>query len=350
MAAKGTLAMFVAIGVILVTMVGMMYWLINSTKSVTSEVLQPRTTQETIQQISEATGQGKAATFKVFAVDEEAENSNKLATTAYCWVKGKEGTLLDGGSVSLSSTTATSVGGVVVGDTIECIAYNETATEEGYYGLLKSLSIVDENEQLELPVRRHTESLLMEIWDNGDALTLQNNITVGASATQSLDKIKVELNTTNVALHLGAFAMDVPVGTNITDITMASTASVNRNGEPAVDLGSTVTITESSATPTRLREQSNFYFRVTSNKEDYFVLEEYDFIETGAISISSDGDGCGGIDGNADTIVIIALDWAPYQSVQTATKDQILFGVENNEATPVDIGADDFSVTVTCTD
>jgi len=249
---------------------------------------------------------GDAATVKFRAYDQQANNKGQVAATLYVR-QAEDGALLNDGTAMSASDSTNS--GTTIGKTLEAVAFSST-----YYGELASIPVVEETQQESLNVHTvETTSPHITLFDDGSSMTLDAgvyNLTIGADQTNTIDKIHVEVNTSNNAYNLKAIAFNVTGATdNLDNIVVGGLSE--------------------GTLPTRLKDH-DYYWELP----DAVLLEEFDTFETGTVQFEASG-----TNPNQD-VNICLVDEGYYRSI--ASGKELLTGVEDDQSTPSDVGGSDW--------
>lgn len=324
------IAMLLVIGIL--AMVGLFgYWvLVQSPAPAQQTALQ---LADQTAQLSLATGAGELALTKVRVVDKSSSNQAQVSAPFSCWDTKNPKVLLVDGTVS-SSTSDTSVTVFSKGQNVHCEAFNASwypeADDNGVVGVEQL--ITSGGELIQIPVRRVSSSLLMELQYRNSIMDVNNEINVsgvGASGEFSFDWVKVKNNLTYTSYMLKSFVIDTVANTNITDITLLS-------GDKAV--------VENSVRPQRLGDSANYRFDLPVAER----LDAYETFTTGSLTFKADGDGCVSA-GGLESLTLRVLDEQRFKSALANPANVVLAGVENDNPTPADVGASDKSIAFTCT-
>lgn len=285
-------------------------------------VLTGEATPEQLAQAQLAQTLGKPAIFKVMAEDVGSSTRAKVVPPTYCWLN-QDDTQLIADALAIT-TTGTSVSTVTSGDTVNCDAFNATVYSVG--NSLKS----DGNDLLVIPVKAVASSLDIKLLDqNNNLMTTSykyNASAMGVNGVFSFDYIKIWANDTYASWNFKAIAIDVPQASNLTTIALA-----NGDARGQFEAGKLAV--------QRLKGTSDYVFSLGSA-----VMMDYnDIFKTGALTLTADGDGMVG-SGNAETVTLRFLDEQKFRSNVNSGSKAILSGVEDNAATPADVGANDFTM------
>jgi len=273
---------------------------------------QAAVTAQTTTQIAQATKQGEVASLKAFGYNETKDAPNtKVGGTAYFWKEDTPTNLL-GGSNTLSTSATISIPSVNVGDTIKGVAFNSY-----HYGNIVTETIDTEAEQIELPMSYIASSMTYRIEEDG-ATEADSTINVGANEEDSFNKFVVSQTTADGEFRLKMVCFQSDAGTDTTNITTIKVAG----------------LTQVAAPVGKKAQQYCWEWAETQ------VLNEFDELEFGPVTIKGDSDGCTGAD---EMVTVTYVD----ESYFLAKDGSIGIGVEDDSDSNTDAGATDSSFTDT---
>lgn len=256
--------------------------------------------------------EGTSATVSVAAFDRAADTSTQVAATNYGWKDNGDRIYL--GSNSGASDSRSDYSNLVVGDSYESVAFDDTYD----YGVSKSGEVDSESELANLDVwtGAGTGDLTAAVYYDGSSTT--DVSTLGSEETLALDYLQLKLDASNKAYSPGVVAFKLPSGTNISSVDMPSAEKVS--------------------VPESLSTDYDYAFRLDSidlNGESVSVpseepaMSEWDVMKTGRVVFEADSDGTTG-----ESVTIAYLDNAPF--IDTA--DELAYGVEDDTSSPSDVG------------
>ncbi len=261
-----------------VAVIGGGLYLYTSSEKTTESVV-----QQTAQEFAQASQSGKVASFGVYVRDISDNDVNtKKVVPIYC--QRADGTFaIDGTS---SSSSAETTGKTTIGDTITCWAFNSTyQTSEPAV-----LKIIKEVDSLVIDTYRlHAQKASMDFYD--DTLTVADlyavNLSVSAGGSDSFSKLRLKNNVTDTILPVGGFYLDVTEGTNISNIDMSGSVSLSGMDKSSTQL--VVSTLSSAVTGRKAKWDYVFEFDDDSAKagNQALLLEEHDYLETGAVIVES---------------------------------------------------------------
>ena len=287
---------------------------------------------------------GKPATMSIFALDAgNTDTTTKVVGDLYVItdpVIGADvisgGFAVDGTALSASARTAVTTG-ITVGTNVAAIASNDTyfgfPTEMMIIGTAKSgdnyaLAGLGQSQTLDLDVYKTAPALSIRVYEDNTEVTEEGNrnLSVGASQTMVPDEIRFEMNLTNVAVNLAGFYIDLPSGSNVTSVEIASEAGVG--------------LTESNVN-LKYTEADDYFFTFSSP----ILMEAWDkVILENAIKLTGTSSGCSTGD-NLDTVTIGAVDkiW-----VKSSDSSSMIYAYESDAASPTDIGLANTDLVLNC--
>ncbi len=256
--------------------------------------------EQRAQVITQASKLGDAATLKLIARDSESNNNDQVASYVYAF-DSEDGVLI-ADNTSLSATARTSVS-TSIGKELDVIAFDGSYN----YEAPKVVTINKEIENVDLVTHAIiTTSLKVTAFDDGSSLAGGLNLTLAASQTDAADKLKLEVNASDVSFNFKAIAVNVTTATNIDD--------VNING-----------LTE-CAVPRRLNTVVDWMFCL----DEAELMSEFDTYETSSVTFEAKGND------PSETGTFIFLDEAYFRS---ADGKSIKKDMETDFDTEVDVGA-----------
>ena len=254
------------------------------------------TISQSIIQASEASKSGNIATIGVYVRNLANNDINtKIAVATYC-VDDLGTMIIDS---TASSTSAEITGKTSVGRTVTCYAFNTTVQTK----TPTAIPITQEYTHIVVDAYLMSETGKILLYDDSLKTSTGNgtvNVTgVGASQTGTLQKLRVQNNNTDRMYPLGGIYFPTVSGTNISSIIADGSATLSGMSQTTTQI---VESTLSTKVGTRTDNWENV-FEVDSDSSkagnQFLLMEENDYLETGIVSVSGDGDGCSGY---ADTI------------------------------------------------
>lgn len=287
--------------------------------------LQEKEETQTTEEASESKNAGEITVLKSWAVDKQANTETQVLVPAYYYLKNEDGSFdkwIGGTSgYTLSATATTSVSPVVIGQTVYGTAFNGS-----YYGDENSQKIQIEGEQLKLDVHSICpKGLEMKIFDetNNEA----KNLSVGASQSNSFDRLKFRNNNSDCAYNLAGFYIDLTsTGSNITTIVIDGDASYTG-------------ITKTSTSLEREKDKDDLVYALDSP----IMLKESQKWFSGDVTVTADGDGC---TNQGESVNVYAFDEAKFLKKDGSG---IGSGWENDADSPADVGGGDVHLLLSAT-
>lgn len=257
---------------------------------------------------------GKIASIELYVEDKEAvDKSTKVQRAVYA-IDESGNKVFDGDS---SSTSARVTGNSNVGRTLDVWAFNNSGTKS--YGEKFSFKVEEQSVQKEIPTHTALGGIpLMELYDK-NSLT-GKNISLGASQTDTFQKLRIQANESAKAFYLGGVFVDTAAGTNISNIDMSGMTT------KGINLAKSTAGFGSSAR----QEKVNFHFKLDTP----VLLKQWEDIYTAPVIIEADGDGC-----VVETIDFYVYDVNFFRSSKEGKF--IEFGSETDSSTPEDVGVTD---------
>ena len=289
---------------------------------------------------------GDVATLKLTAEDRGLRSSQvRLGINTYCWKDGKETSILGGPTgVSLSATSSggDAVPGVNRNDALTCVAFNTS-----YQGTPKIVNVVGESLSDKLDVFQTASYLRVTPFDKdgqtgGAGRTeFDHNISIGPSGSDTF-RYKVENNASNNIFRLGAMAFDLTPSTNITTIDASS--DVEQSG-----LSDTSPITLSSSPMLQRLTEYNKLYVFKQGSSPYVELGENDYVKTGVIKFTGNGNGCNTRNAGGEGVTSVAfIDVARFTMLSGDNRGAVTLGLEDDAPTPADVGRSDITRTLKC--
>lgn len=305
-------------------------WQITQQSIAGTDVVQ---VQETAQATAAGLKVGDAATLKTRAYDRESAANSQVAATLYVeeW-NGQGGGVGDfqliedatAMSASAATSTATSVGAH-----LKVCSFDST-----YYGNCDEVLVDKETKPISIDSFAHVGSgstaVKLTLYDSGSALTV-NNLTLGSGQTDALDYLRLEVNQSNKAFNFKMLAFDLGATNNITNIEAAGNLAFEGLS------GASGSLTESSVVPRRLRSALDYVFIVDSA----IMLHEWEVLKTSSLSFQAESG-----QNPYEDLTIYVIDESRFKSVQGATANRILVGVETDADSAADVGASDQTLTL----
>ena len=325
---KAMVAVWVIIAILLVGVGAIVYYVSTSPPSETTVSTQA-------EELQEVATTGDIASLRVWVRDLANNNINThVAVPTYC-VDGEGKAIIDATS---SSTTATIQGITTRGQTAECWAFNAT-----YQSLAPTtINVNAEAVPVTIDAFHVPNNARVQIYDDElNTGNLEVNVTgVAASTTVTMQKIKITNNNTDFILPIGGLYIDVITSTNISTIETSGNANFNLRSSSFMPSVSSVTwsdLTGDLGTQVSARREIwDFVFGVSAG-DNVLYLEEGDWVETGPVRVTADGDGCEAAEA-IDLVSMFAYTSGYYRA--TRDSDFVLFGHETDAASSSVITAD----------
>jgi len=301
-------AIFIA--VILIALVGLVGYMVFRGPS--QQVVQQQSAQ-----IAEEIASGDVASLGIYVRDLAQDNENtKIAVPVYC-VDSTGAFILDGTS---SSTSAETTAKTTIGETVTCYAFNSTIQSNP-----KTITISNEAPHIMIDAYSVATSYgHLQYYD--DTYTTGTaglvNVTVAGDGTSTFAKLRYTQNMSDKFLPLGGFYLDTVVGSNITEIDMSGSATLS-----GMDHSSARVVTSTLATRVSDRKEKwDYVFELDDSSEagnQVLLMDEHDYLETGAVSVTGDSDGCSTL---GEEIVSYAFTKGYYRS----STDGVKYGHETD--------------------
>lgn len=288
--------------------------------------------QKQVKAISTATKEGDLAYLSVRAIDQTSDTKSQVSAPLTCYEEGSEGEYLENADAEVMSASDVTRVTTSVGATVHCRAFNGT-----WYSDELVVKMNDDSETKTINVYQVTNDLKVRVkYDDSFASATEQNLSIGASLSDNFDLMEIELNRTNRAFNLWGFTIDTTASdSNISDITVGKSLSV-ASTEGNLDGIELPSVDESNLKIQRIKDNADYVWKLSSP----LLLVEGDRIQTGSIYFKGDGDGCqtGGT-GNESFSFYIVDD----QVFKSAVDRTLKHGPEDDQPTPVDVGASDFN-------
>ena len=253
---------------------------------------------------------GKAATLKVRAYNRTGDSQPQAAPAAYLieTIGGNERLIADG--TTLSATADTSVA-TTVGAHIYGVAFSSV-----WYGVPKEIDVSKEVEPFYLDVLENAATTAgnVNITTWKDSSNANGNVTLGASQTDTWDKIRIKVNADQRAFNFKGIVFNMTSASNIDRVTV--------NG------------LELTTAPRRLSLTSSaeYFFAVPEAK----LLRAWDVFDTGVVAFKATSTN------PSEGFDLLIVDEAYYRSVD---RTHIKKGVEDDQPTVADVGLADIRYT-----
>ena len=248
-------------------------------------------TTQTATQVAQATKSGDIATVGVYVRNLADDDTNrKIPIATYC-VDSTGTFVIDG---TTSSQTAEITGKTSIGETITCYAFDsshqtlepEVITVDGEYEHV----IVDAyNVSLGGELTYYTETLSVST-NNVDYGT---NISVPASSTATLNKMRYKNNETNKWQPVGGFYFNALANSTITKVKLNSPLTISGNSENS---GADIVASTLPINVIARKQLWDFAFELDDDSatagNQVVILEGNDYLDTGTVEVSADGSGC----------------------------------------------------------
>jgi len=289
---------------------------------------------------------GGSSSIRLTSVDQSSVTANtQYSLTAYCWKTNEPKNLITGiAGTSLAASGTTSINSVGVGDSVKCTAFNNT-----FYGDLnpKEIKLATEGGvAYVIPVNRVQGAKVTFFNKNDKSLNeFSTNFSLPANGAYSFSRVKVEQNNTNSAYALWGIAFDTPRSSNISDIQMNTVGQLSS----VVANNGAVSVERSTGGLTRVTTL-RFIFKFKQNGQEGVLLKQNDYVTTGALTFSGNGNGCGGYPATAsgESITYYVIDANQYVSINPSTQGLVKVGAETDASTGTDVGFGDITGTLNC--
>lgn len=288
-----------------------------------------RVVQQSAQDLAQATKSGDVASVGVYVRDISGNNINqKIAIPIYC--QDDSGNFII--DATTSSTTAETTGKSTIGKTVTCWAFDST------HQTLTPVGIVIDEEAEHVVIDAYNVSVTGKLQFYDDTYTTGSNgvinITMGASVTDTFQKMRYTNNNTDRNIPLGGFYFDIIELSNVSTMDVSGSAVLS-----GMDHSSTNIVKSTLSTGVSARNTLwNFVFEIDDDAgasgNQPLLMEENDYLESGSVSLTADGDGCSG---TSDKISSYAFTKGYYRS---NTENSVKEGHESDATVPVVISAD----------
>ena len=314
---------------LVISVVGVGAWMVFKTPQT---AVQPAVTPEQQTQASIDTNLGKTVSLKARAVDYASSSLTQVFPPLYCWNINAPTNLIEDAQ-SMGTSGDTSVDGISVGQTVKCVAFNNS------YASQEAQKTADVQSPPTLEIRVDRIAIDMAIQMSKDAVVNSPtrgsaNLTIGSASTDSLDNMRIKNNGTNQVFNFYGVVFDTAdSGTNLTLISMNA---------PLVRGSSLERLSGTSefvwaGTPTGLTGTRNDN-RGRNLPAGYIADGQY--VDLGGVTVTTKGSFSGA---NTEELVIVRLlDKAQYKAVQGALAGSIQTGAEDDASTRTNVGARDF--------
>lgn len=291
---------------------------------------------EDLKQEVAITKAGEIATIGVYVEDESQLDVTTKATVATYCVDDSGVMVIDG---TTSSATAEITGKTAIGKTISCYAFSST-----YQTLEPTVFTVDEEwEHVKVKVIKLSTSATGNFYD--DTLTTDLNLSVPASNSATYDKLRIKNTATvgNGYVIVGGVYLALEADPDVTDIDFTGSAVVSGiDGNPSANIVNSDLNTEVSARKASWDEVFEIDDDANLAGNQPIVLEASDYLDTGAVTVTADADGC-----STAEAVTANLFMKGYYKKTLGTG--IGYGHENDATSATVIGADIALDTFYCT-
>lgn len=325
---KGQAWLAVIIAVALVVAVIMFGTYLYMQSKTPQQAVPSGTTEQIVQQVSQASKEGDVSSVGIYVRDIGGDNINtKIAVATYCQDdKGKFA--LDGTS---SSASAEITAKTEIGRTLTCWAFDSTHQSNP-----KTIYVDGESPHMTIDAYNVSTTGHIQVYD--DVYTTGSNgkvnVSVGAGGTSTFQKMRITNNNTNKILPLGGVYFDKGVNSNVSKVDITGSASLS-----GMNHDSTQIVENTGGTKVSSRTNLwDYAFEVDDNPSEAgnqpLIMEENDYLESGSVSVTADGDGCSA---GADLVAQYAFTKGFYRSAMT---DAVKFGYETDAVSPAVITAD----------
>jgi len=261
--------------------------------------------------------EGDNAILSLRGYDEAGDSGkSQVAGTLYVNRKDANGVynVVAEKGLAMSSSTSTSVDELLVGETVQAVAFDST-----YYGVMKEITIANERPADSLTEYNIATAGSMDVYfDDEDGITgtsdTVGNLTLSGSASGSIDEIKYKNNDDDDVYFVKGICFDTVAQTNISTISMTDSKWT------------------SADEPQRLKSTCDYFFELSSAVK----LMDYETFKTGSIEITADSDN------PAETITGYFVDENYFQSTDLTLK----VGYELDSSAHTDVGMADDSFTI----
>jgi len=327
---KGSIAIYLLIiGVfVLISIAGYAVWKFSSPAQ--QSTINPNT-QETINQITQASSEGKAASLKLWVRDDAQDTDTKAAVPIYC-VDDATGTFL--ADAKTSSTSDTTTVSVVTGQYVTCYAFNSTFITKAPLKVhidAESVTKVIEGYTVKSGVGK------IDFYRDNAATSGQNVSLSGTNSQDHFQKLRFTVNGSNSVFPLAGFYLDTVSSSNVSDIDMSGKVTLFNN---AKDSSSLIKNTNVNTNVGARKDKMNYVFTVgqaDANGNNVILLEQNDYAETGTVNVKS-STGC---IANGELVNSYAMGAGYYKA---ADGSKISFGTET-DASPatITVGSSDIN-------
>jgi hypothetical protein len=242
----------------------------------------------TVDNIVTQTQTGDVAQIKVYVRDLANNNINtKLAVAVYC--QDDDGKFII--DATSSSTSAEISGSTTRGKTVTCWAFNSTVQTK------TPVSIAVDEEVEHVVVDAYSlattgaVSFYNDQYQTGTGGVI-NVTSVSADGTGTLAKMRFKNNNTDKWLPAGGVYFSTVSSSNVSEIDLTGSATLS-----GLDHSSTQIVDSSLSTAVSTRKDNwDYVFEFDDNSAESgnqpVILEENDYLESGSVKVTGDGDGC----------------------------------------------------------
>ena len=342
--AGGAMIMVVLVALVLLVGAGVGTFIYQSFKPTEGTGVQSTAqTEQIVTQTAIASKEGKVSALAVYVRNLAHNDQNtKAIVPVYC-VDDTGNFIIDGTN---SSATAEITGNTEIGKTVKCYATDVIAPSSVTpYDTLTPYVIKIEGESPHIVIDAYNISLNAQVRYYSDTLTTSTynasgsiNVSAGAGGSGTFSKIRITNNNTDSWLPLGGFYFDVVSGSNISDIDASGNAilsGLDHTSSQIVDSSLTNSVSGR-------RNLWDFVFEIDDDSKiaenQQVILEENDYLETGVVTVTANGDGCqaGGSE-TGDVINVYLFKKGYFKSTKTSSME---FGHETDANSPTRIYTD----------
>lgn len=253
------------------------------------------------------TGESAIVSFTGY---DEAGTKTQVAGTLYVNRKDADGlfTVSKESATAMSSSASTDVDGLLVGESIQAIAFDST-----YYGVLRELEVINKRPSESLTEYKIASTGSLTIYaedEDGTSGTsdTRGNLTLAGDSTGSVDSMNLKNDDNDKVFNVKGICFDVVTATNISDITMSSKWT-------------------DATTPKRLKSTCDYFFELSSAE----MIFDFDTFKSDSIEITSDADN------PSETITGYFVDYTYFQSEDLTIQE----GYERDNSANTDVGCSD---------
>ena len=284
----------------------------------------PASTQQIVQQVSQATKAGDVSSLGVYVYDTANNNKEtKVAVPVYCQDDAGK-FVIDGTS---SNTNAEITGKTEIGRTVTCWAFNSS------YQVSEpvTVNIAGESPHIVIKAFKVPDSGKIQFYTDTYSTGTGGIINVSiatAGQTDTLQKMRYTNNMSQTVMPLGGFYIAVPSPSNVSKVDIGGSASLHGMSKASTQI---VASTLSSRVSSR-KDSFDYVYEIDDDSatagNQVLLMEEQDYLETGTVTVKAESTACSG--SSADLISSYAFPKGYYRSQKASA---INYGIETDGIT-----------------